>query len=79
MCFEEGGNVRVSFIKNESINFFIDSGYYVDYQVNKGKVSVWFVMLLILFFKLDLTHYKQLLKVPILFLHKKTGCPVPKK
>ena len=32
-------------LKNESINFFIDSGYYVDYQVNKGKGFVWFVML----------------------------------
>ena len=32
-------------LKNESINFFTDSGYYVDCQVNKGKVSVWFVML----------------------------------
>lgn len=32
-------------LKNESIIFLIDSGYYVDYQVNKGKVSVWFVML----------------------------------
>jgi hypothetical protein len=67
-------------LKNESINFFIDSGYYVDYQINKREVSVWFVMLFYYYFlKLDLTHYKQLLKVPILFLHKKTGCPVPKK
>lgn len=32
-------------LKNESIIFLIDSGYYVDYQVNKGKVSVRFVML----------------------------------
>ena len=24
-------------LKNETINFFIDSGYYIDYQVNKGK------------------------------------------
>ena len=32
-------------LKNESISFRIDSGYYVDYQVNKGEVSVWFVML----------------------------------
>ncbi len=31
-------------LKNESISFLIDSGYYVDYQVNKGKVFVWFVM-----------------------------------
>lgn len=27
-------------LKNESISFLIDSGYYVDYQVNKGKTSV---------------------------------------
>ena len=67
-------------LKNESISFLIDSGYYIDYQVNKGKVFVWFVMLFKYYFlKLDLTRYKQLLKVPILFLHKKTGCPVPKK
>jgi hypothetical protein len=32
-------------LKNESISFLIDSSYYVDYQVNKGKVFVWFVML----------------------------------
>jgi len=32
-------------LKNESISFLIDSGYYVDYQVNKEKVFVWFVML----------------------------------
>ncbi len=32
-------------LKNESIRFLIDSGYYVDYQVNKGEVFVWFVML----------------------------------
>lgn len=32
-------------LKNESISFLIDSGYYVDYQVNKGKVFVWFIML----------------------------------
>lgn len=32
-------------LKNESINFFIDSGYNVDYQINKREVSVWFVML----------------------------------
>lgn len=32
-------------LKNESMSFLIDSGYYVDYQVNKGKVYVWFVML----------------------------------
>ena len=30
---------------NESMIYLIDSGYYVDYQVNKGKPSVWFVML----------------------------------
>lgn len=27
-------------LKNESISFLIDSGYYVDYQANKGKVFV---------------------------------------
>ncbi len=27
-------------LKNESLIFIIDSGYYVDYQVNKGKPSV---------------------------------------
>ena len=32
-------------LKNESISFLIDSGYYVDYQINKREVSVWFVML----------------------------------
>lgn len=32
-------------LKNESISFLIDSGYYVYYQVNKEKVFVWFVML----------------------------------
>ena len=32
-------------LKNESISFLIDSSYYVDYQFNKGKVFVWFVML----------------------------------
>ena len=32
-------------LKNESISFLIDSGYYVDYQVNKEEVFVWFVML----------------------------------
>lgn len=32
-------------LKNKFISFLIDSGYYVDYQANKGKVSVWFVML----------------------------------
>lgn len=32
-------------LKNESISFLIDSGYYIDYQFNKGKVFVWFVML----------------------------------
>jgi len=32
-------------LKNESISSLIDSGYYVDYQVNKEKVFVWFVML----------------------------------
>ncbi len=31
-------------LKNESIRFLIDSGYYVDYQINKGEVSAWFVM-----------------------------------
>ena len=31
--------------KNEPIKFLIDSGYYVDYQINKGEVSAWFVML----------------------------------
>ena len=31
--------------KNESLSLFIDIGYYVDYQVNKEKVFVWFVML----------------------------------
>ena len=37
--------VEFHLFKNEPIKFLIDSGYYVDYQVNKGKVSVWFVML----------------------------------
>ena len=32
-------------LKNESLIFIIDSGYYVDYQINKGEVSAWFVML----------------------------------
>ena len=32
-------------LKNEFISFTIDSGYNVDYQVNKEKVFVWFVML----------------------------------
>ena len=32
-------------LKNESISFLIDSSYYVDYQFNKGKGFVWFVML----------------------------------
>lgn len=27
-------------LKNESLIFIIDSGYYVDYQVNKGKPFV---------------------------------------
>jgi len=35
----------VCLLLNESIVYLIDSGYYVDYQVNKGKVFVWFVML----------------------------------
>lgn len=26
--------------KNEFLSLIIDSGYYVDYQVNKGKPSV---------------------------------------
>ena len=30
---------------NESMIHLIDSGYYVDYQINKGEVSAWFVML----------------------------------
>ena len=32
-------------LKNESIMFLIDSSYYVDYQINKREVFVWFVML----------------------------------
>lgn len=32
-------------LKNESLSLVIDIGYYVDYQVNKGKEFVWFVML----------------------------------
>ncbi len=32
-------------LKNESISLVVDIGYYIDYQVNKGKVFVWFVML----------------------------------
>lgn len=32
-------------LKNESLNSVVDIGYYVDYQVNKGKVFVWFFML----------------------------------
>ena len=32
-------------LKNESLSLVVDIGYYVDYQVNKGKVFVWFVML----------------------------------
>ena len=32
-------------LKNEPISFLIDSGYYIDYQVNKGKGFVWLVML----------------------------------
>ena len=32
-------------LKNESLSLVIDSGYYVDYQINEGEVSVWFVML----------------------------------
>lgn len=31
---------------NESMIHLIDIGYYVDYQVNKGKVFVWVVMLI---------------------------------
>lgn len=27
-------------LKNEFLSLIIDSGYYVDYQVNKGKLSV---------------------------------------
>lgn len=27
-------------LKNESVSFLNDSGYYVDYQVNKGKPSL---------------------------------------
>ena len=46
LCFEEReGMVEFHLLKNESISFLIDSGYYVDYQVNKEKVFVWFVML----------------------------------
>ena len=37
--------VEFHLLKNESIRFLIDSGYYVDYQINEGEVSVWFVML----------------------------------
>lgn len=37
--------VEFHLLKNESIVFLIDSGYYVDYQINKGEVFVWFVML----------------------------------
>ena len=37
--------VEFHLLKNELINFLIDSGYYIDYQINKGKVFVWFVML----------------------------------
>ena len=37
--------VEFHLFKNESIKFLVDSGYYVDYQVNKEKVFVWFVML----------------------------------
>ena len=37
--------VKFHLLKNESIMFLIDSGYYVDYQINKGEVFVWFVML----------------------------------
>lgn len=32
-------------LKNESLNSVIDISYHIDYQVNKGKVFVWFVML----------------------------------
>lgn len=45
MCFKERGMYEFHSLKNESISFLIDSGYYVDYQVNKEKVFVWFVML----------------------------------
>lgn len=37
--------VEFHLLKNESIRFLIDSSYYVDYQINEGEVSVWFVML----------------------------------
>ena len=37
--------VEFHLFKNESIKFLIDSGYYVDYQTNKGEVSASFVML----------------------------------
>jgi len=37
--------VEFHLLKNELINFLIDSGYYIDYQINKRKVFVWFVML----------------------------------
>lgn len=45
LCFKERGMDEFHLLKNESISFLIDSGYYVDYQVNKGKVFIWFVML----------------------------------
>ena len=45
LCFKERGMYEFHSLKNESISFLIDSGYYVDYQVNKEKVFVWFVML----------------------------------
>lgn len=45
LCFEERGMHEFHLLKNESIKFIVDSGYYVDYQVNKEKVFVWFVML----------------------------------
>ena len=32
-------------LKNEFLSSVVDSGYYIDSQVNKGKVFVWFVML----------------------------------
>ena len=43
--FEREGMYDFYLLKNESLNSVVDIGYYVDYQVNKGKVFVWFVML----------------------------------
>ncbi len=37
--------VEFHLFKNEPIKFLIDSSYYIDYQFNKEKVFVWFVML----------------------------------